>query len=84
MKRLRRLLRWLIILLPVLCLATLGLSALSNLGLPTRSPVVERLSDLDKARLAEVEHLRRALGDNVAGLGAGRHPIIVHNRSTPS
>ena len=38
-------------------------SALSNLGLPTRSTVVDRLSDPEKARLTEVFHLRKALGE---------------------
>ena len=46
--------RWLL----VVVLAAVSVSALSNIGLPTRSQMVERLSDVEKARLAEMFHLR--------------------------
>lgn len=47
----------------VMCPLTVGISALSNLGLPKRSEVVDRLNSAEKARLAESLHLQ--LGDSV-------------------
>ncbi len=65
-----------------LCLATVGLLALSNSRLPTQSAVVDRLTGLDKARLAEATHLRQALGDQVwPGWGQADIPIIVSNEA---
>jgi hypothetical protein len=64
----------------VLCVAALGLSALTNRGLPIHSQVVERLSDLEKARLAEALHLRQELGDAVwPGWGRAEIPTILYN-----
>jgi hypothetical protein len=72
--------RWIVgglILLPLLVVAA---AALSNIGLPTHSQVVERLSDADKAILAETFHLREAIGDAVwPGWGEADIPVIVHN-----
>ncbi len=63
-----------------LCLLLLAASAASNLGLPTHSATVERLNDLEKARLSEVLHLRTALGDAVwPGWAAADIPLIVYN-----
>src|SRR5690349_29793 len=42
-----------------------ALSALSNLLLPSRSPMLDHLSDMDKARLSEAVHLRQTVGDQV-------------------
>ena len=42
-----------------------SLSAVSNHGLPTRSPIIDRLSDTQKARVAEAMHLRTTLGDTI-------------------
>ncbi len=63
-------------------------SALSNLGLPTRSKVVERLSDRSKARLAEYFKIHTTLGPEVwpgsegrAGWGETPIPVIVHNEA---
>jgi hypothetical protein len=55
-------------------------SALSNLGLPQRSTTVDHLSDLEKARLSEVKHLRTALGDSTwPGWSEADIPLIVYN-----
>jgi hypothetical protein len=74
--------RWIVgglILLPLLFIAA---AALSNIGLPTHSRVVERLSDAEKARLAEMFHLRGALGDAVwPGWGEADIPVIVYNEA---
>lgn len=74
--------RWIlggVILLPVLIVAG---AALSNIGLPDHSQVVERLSDAEKARLAEMFHLRGALGDAVwPGWAEAGIPVIVHNEA---
>jgi hypothetical protein len=68
-----------LILIPLLAIAA---AALSNVGLPTRSRVIERLSDAEKARLAEMFHLRRTLGDAVwPGWGQAGIPVIVHNEA---
>ncbi len=62
-----------IILLPVL-------SALSNLGLPEQSRIVESLGDLEKARISEYFHLRESLGNQVwTGWGSADIPVIVYN-----
>ncbi len=59
-----------------------GISALSNLGLPQHSAVIESLSEPDKIRLAEMFHLRQALGDQVwPGWGQADIPAISYNES---
>jgi len=66
--------------LVALCLLAAAASALSNLGLPQHSKTVEALSDLEKARLSEVLHLRRTLGEAVwPGWGQADIPLIVYN-----
>lgn len=55
-------------------------SALSNLGLPIRSREIDRLSNLEQARVAEATHLRRSLGNEVwPGWSDVEIPIIVYN-----
>ncbi len=62
------------------CVAAIGLSYLSNRWLPAHSPVTDRLSDPDKARLAEAIHLRRELGDALwPGWGGADIPMILYN-----
>lgn len=64
----------------VLCLLLAAVMTLLNRGLPTGSAVVERLSDLDKARLAEATHLRQTIGDQVwPGWGQVDIPLITYN-----
>jgi hypothetical protein len=64
------------------CLVSIGILALTNRALPTHSQVTDRLSDLDKARLAETTHLRQALGSQVwPGWDALDVPIIVYNEA---
>ena len=56
--------------------------AISNLTLPTKSGVVDHLSDGDKARLAEFYHLRERLGDEVwPEWGGVDIPVILHNEA---
>lgn len=63
-----------------LCLLAAAASALSNLGLPQGSTTIERLSDLEKARLSEVIHLRESLGDAVwPGWAQSNIALIVYN-----
>ncbi|HEY3131415.1 MAG TPA: hypothetical protein VGL91_18310 [Acidobacteriota bacterium] len=64
----------------LLCVVAVGLSALINYTLPIQSQVVDRLSALEKARVAEVFHLRQTLGDKVwPGWGQKDIPVIVYN-----
>lgn len=63
-------------------------SAVSNIGLPTQSTVVERLSEVDKARLAEYLRLQAQMMGEVWPAGGGRPawgevriPAIVHNEA---
>jgi hypothetical protein len=78
--RLRNIIKWFFSGLGALIVLLVLLSALSNIGLPTHSQVVERLSDLDKARLSEVIHLRKTLGDAAfPGWGEADIPLIVYN-----
>ncbi len=78
--RLRNIIKWFFSGLGALIALLVLLSALSNIGLPTHSQVVERLSDLDKARLSEAIHLRKTLGDaTFPGWGEADIPLIVYN-----
>jgi hypothetical protein len=78
--RIRRWFKRLALGLVLLLAAVVGLSSLSNLILPSRSSTVERLSDLDKARVLEALHLRRTLGDALwPGWGSATIPLIQYN-----
>lgn len=80
----------LIIIGGLLALIVIGIiaSTLSNIGLPTRSEVVERLSNRSKARLAEYMQLHTTLGPEIwpasearPGWGETPIPVIVHNEA---
>jgi hypothetical protein len=82
LKRLRRITLFAFLGLLVLCVGTAGVFAVMNRQLPTHSQVVERLSEAEKARLAEAFHLREQLGDAVwTGWGQADIPIIVYNEA---
>jgi len=81
-KKARRILFITILSLTGLCLLLIGISSLSNLGLPQQSVVIETLSKADKIRLAEMYHLRQAVGDQVwPGWGQADIPSIAYNES---
>jgi hypothetical protein len=64
----------------VFCLILVGVSVISNLVLPSHSVDTGYLTELDKARLAEADHLRQVLGDSVwPGFGEATIPIILYN-----
>lgn len=66
--------------LPALCLLLVLVSFVSNLSLPAASSVTDRLSEQDKAQLAEFNRLRAALGDSVwPGFGGADIPAILYN-----
>ena len=48
----------------LMCIACVALSAASNRGLP-QAASSDKLSELDKARLAEALHLKAQLGDGI-------------------
>jgi hypothetical protein len=63
-----------------LCILAVAVSALSNLNLPQHSATLDRQSELEKARLSEVLHLRTSLGDAVwPGWSQADIPLIVYN-----
>ena len=63
-------------------IAIFALSAASNLFFPTRSRPADRLGDLEKARIAEAFHLRKAVGDAIwEGWSNAPIPIIVYNEA---
>lgn len=65
----------------LLCLLAAGLSALSNLTVPDQTEPTDRLSALDKARLAETLHLKQELGGTVwPRWGASGIPVLIWNR----
>jgi len=81
-KKLFPLLRGCVLAFIFLCLIATGISAWINRGLPTQSKVTDRLSELEKARLAEAVHLRQALGDQVwLGWGQADIPQVVYNEA---
>ncbi|MAU01969.1 MAG: hypothetical protein CL608_32945 [Anaerolineaceae bacterium] len=64
------------------CLVLVGVSALVNRNRPTQSAVVDRLSEAEKARLAEFFQVRQQLGDAVwPGWETDVLPVIVYNES---
>ena len=66
----------------VLCFTAAGVSAIINRSLPTQSQSADQLSDLDKARLEEIHHLKAELGDQVwPGFSQADIPIILYNES---
>lgn len=68
------------LLAPSLCLVAMVISALINIGLPDRSPVIEDLSDEQSILLSEAFHLRESLGELVwPGWGDANIPAIVYN-----
>lgn len=76
----RRALVWIISGLILLCVCVAVASAVSNLFFPGRSQVTDRLTELDKARASEAQHLRRALGQNLwPGWGESSIPLILYN-----
>lgn len=78
----RKAVKWLSYLLlglSVLCIVLVSLVAISNINLPEQSRVVDRLSELEKARLSEALHLQQSLGDTVwPGFGQLDVPLIVY------
>ncbi len=86
MKRIRRriscskIILWFFLTFTVLCLVGAGISAIANSRLPTQSPVVDRLTEADKARLAEAAHLRQSLGEEIIpGWSQADIPLILYN-----
>lgn len=66
--------------LVLLCLGGAAVSVVTNRNLPTEALDAARLTDVDKARLAEIDHLRRTLGNGAwPGWGEVEIPLIVYN-----
>ncbi|HLO18201.1 MAG TPA: hypothetical protein VK206_25440 [Anaerolineales bacterium] len=64
----------------IVLLLTSGISAVINSSLPTHSEVVDHLSNLETARLAEFFHLKRELGSSIwSGWGEADIPVILYN-----
>lgn len=69
-----------LLLLLLLCGGVAIVSLLTNRNLPTEALTAEDLSDLDKARIAEIYQLRQTLGHKAwSGWGEADIPIIVYN-----
>ncbi len=65
----------------VIC-AIAGLSAASNLFFRARSDSIDRLTDLDKARVGEAFRLRRAVGDSIwPGWSNAMIPVLLYNEA---
>ncbi len=66
--------------LAILVLAATGLVAWDNTRLPKQSEVTEKLSEAEKARIIEAQHLREATGDEILpGWGKADLPVILYN-----
>ena len=72
----------------LLLVLAVAASALSNIGLPTRSSVLDHLADVEKARVAEYLNLLAGVGNDVwpgsadrPGWGDVTIPVIVHNEA---
>lgn len=67
-------------LLLFLCIGGAAVSLVTNRSLPAEALDAARLSDVDKARLAEIIHLRQTLGNEAwPGWGDVDIPLIVYN-----
>lgn len=63
-----------------LCLVLAAISTIINSRQPTHSSLLDRLSAVEKARVAEAIHLRKTLGDQVfPGWAQADIPVIVYN-----
>ena len=82
MKRVMRITVKVVGILLLLAVAGAALLTLSNQRLPNRSTVIDRLSEPEKARLAEVFHLRQQVGQVVwPGWAQADIPLIVYNEA---
>jgi hypothetical protein len=80
-RKFRRIVLFALLGLAGLCLVLAGMSALSNQFLPKGPELLDQLTDLDKARLAEARHLRTSLGDRVwPGFAQMEIPIVIWNQ----
>jgi len=78
--RFRRVALTLVLLLLVLCLAGAAVSLVTNRNLPAEALKATVLSNVDKAQLAEVDHLRQTLGNTAwPGWGDADIPLIAYN-----
>lgn len=78
--RVKRVALILVGLLLLLCLGGAAVSLVTNRNLPTEALQATQLSDVDKARLAEIDHLRQMLGNAAwPGWGDVDIPLIVYN-----
>jgi len=63
-----------------LIIVLIGISTLSNIGLPKESTIKERLGHAQKSYLQEMLHLRRKLGSEVIpGWSSSCTPLVVYN-----
>ncbi|NLF65915.1 MAG: hypothetical protein GX579_15080 [Chloroflexi bacterium] len=71
-----------LLLIPALLVVLVVLSAASNVFFPRSSKLVDRLSAEEKARAAEVIHLRQELGNEVwPGFGDAAIPLVLFNEA---
>ena len=71
-----------LLIITAILLALIAFLYWDNHAIPAASPVVERLSVADQARLAEAIHLRQSLGDAVwLGFGSADIPLLAFNES---
>lgn len=69
-----------LLVLALLFLTAVGLISWDNTHLPKRSNVTDKLTQLEKARLIEAQHLRSAIGDEVLpGWDKATIPLILYN-----
>jgi hypothetical protein len=66
--------------LGLLLAVLIAASAVSNIGRPTASRVLDHLSPEERARAEEARHLRQSLGDTIwPGFGRADVPLLVYN-----
>lgn len=66
----------------IVCLLAGTFVFLTNLSLPTKSESVDRLGQLEKARLAEAQQVRSSFGEAVwSGFGQAEIPLLEYNES---
>lgn len=71
-----------IVFLAGLCLIAIAVNVITNKTYLSQSTITDRLSEIDKARIAEVFHLRIVLGDQVLpGWAEAEIPVIAFNQN---